>query len=152
MNKNLYKTILLVFSLAAIIFLITVSCKTVPTETIGSETTATETTTAVTTSETTSAETTSTETTAQESTTETTSSETTSTTTTTTTNQDANLTQQQAIDIALTVAAGTVERVETEVEHGKLIWKVRIVSGGTRTDIRIDDATGKVVEVKTSDD
>jgi len=133
---------------------VTTSCVIVnpPAESSAVQTTANETTSTTTVQEANSSDTTSKEITTQETSNESTSSTTTSTTTTSTTNQNSNLTQQEAIDIALTVAQGTVERVETEIEHGKLIWKVRIVSDGTRTDVRIDDATGKIVAVETKND
>jgi uncharacterized membrane protein YkoI len=62
-----------------------------------------------------------------------------------------NLTQEEAINIAMDVAEGDVDRIETEIEEGKLVWKIRIVSNGTRTDIRIEDATGKVIKTDTND-
>jgi uncharacterized membrane protein YkoI len=131
-----------------------VSCKTASVDTKETVTTATEAnppeTTGTTPVVTTASETTSTITTASETTSEITSTETTSTTTTTSTNQDTNLTQQEAIDIAMTVAKGTVDRVETGIEEGIFVWKVRIISDGVRTDIRIEDATGKVISVKTN--
>jgi len=63
-----------------------------------------------------------------------------------------NLTQEEAINIALGVAKGDVDRIETEIEDGKLLWKIRIISDGTRTDVRIEDATGKVIRVDTDED
>ena len=152
MKKTLI--IITIIFIIASISLVSFACRQVPvkesaaaTEEIKeTETTASETTSAVTTS----SDTTSTEANVSESTAETASSETTSTTSAS--SQDANLTEQEAIDIAMTVADGTVERVETEIEDGRLIWKVRIVSGGTRTDIRIDDLTGEVVRVEIKDD
>ena len=152
MKKTLI--IITIIFIIASITLISFACKQVPvkesaaaTEEKGeAETTGSEITSAVTTS----SDTTSKETTVSESTAETTSSETTSITSTS--GQDANLTQQEAIEIAMTVADGTVERVETEIEDGRLVRKVRIESGGTRTDIRIDDLTGEVVRVDSKDD
>jgi uncharacterized membrane protein YkoI len=146
--------IITIISIIASISLISLACRQVPAKesasaTVGkkeNETTVSETTSAVTTS----SDTTSTEATVSESTAETASSETTSTTSAS--GLDANLTQQEVIDIAMNVADGTVERVETEIEDGRLVWKVRIISGGTRTDVRIDDLTGEVVRVDTKDD
>ncbi|HJX01591.1 MAG TPA: PepSY domain-containing protein, partial [Candidatus Humimicrobiaceae bacterium] len=60
-----------------------------------------------------------------------------------------NLTQEEAVNIAMTVASGTVDEIETEVEHGELIWKIRIVSGESRTVVRIKDSTGEIVRVET---
>ncbi len=65
---------------------------------------------------------------------------------------DTNLTQEEAINIAMSVAKGDVDRIETEIEDGKLVWKIRIISDGTRTDVRIEDATGKVIRVDKDDD
>ena len=63
-----------------------------------------------------------------------------------------NLTQEEAINIAMGVAKGDVDRIETEIEDGRLIWKIRIISDGTRTDVRIEDTTGKVIRVDTDDE
>lgn len=152
MRKNLFKTALTVFTIISFTVLITTSCIIInpPQETKALETVTTGTASSTNESETTSTGAVSTETNAQDSTTATTSADTTSATTTTI--RDTKLTQQEAIDIAFTVAQGSVERIETEIEHGKLVWKVRILSGDTRTDVRIDDATGDIVEIKTSDD
>ena len=65
---------------------------------------------------------------------------------------DTNLTRQEAIDIAMGVAQGDIDRIETEIEDGRLVWKIRIISNGIRTDIRIDDSTGEVVRVETKED
>jgi uncharacterized membrane protein YkoI len=146
--------IITIISIIASVSLVSLACKQVPvkdsTTAIGAtaeaETMASETISAVTAS----SDTSSTETTVSESTAETVPSYTTSTTATS--GQDSNLTQQEAIDIAMTAADGTVERVETEMEDGRLVWKVRIVSGETRTDIRIDDLTGEVIRAETKDD
>jgi len=65
---------------------------------------------------------------------------------------DTNLTQEEAINIAMGVSQGDVDRIETEIEDGRLIWKIRIISNGSRTDIRIDDLTGEVIRVETKED
>jgi len=78
--------------------------------------------------------------------------ETTTETEDTTSSTNTNLTQEEAIKIAMSVAKGDVDRIETEIEDGKLVWKIRIISDGTRTDIRIEDATGKVIRVDTDED
>jgi uncharacterized membrane protein YkoI len=49
----------------------------------------------------------------------------------------------------MTVAQGTVDRVETGIEDGIFVWKIRIISDGVRTDVRIEDATGKIIRVET---
>ena len=60
------------------------------------------------------------------------------------------LTREEAINIALAEVSGTVDRVETEIDNGRLVWKIRIVSGNTRSDIRIDDLTGQVTRIDTN--
>ena len=69
-----------------------------------------------------------------------------------TSSTETNLTREEAIDIAMDIATGDVDRIETEIEDGKLIWKIRIISNGTRTDVRIEDATGNVIRVDIDDD
>ena len=61
----------------------------------------------------------------------------------------------QAIQIALaSTGGGTVTEVEAEIEHGRPEWKVRVVVGGRRIDVRVDVATGTVTrfEDRATDD
>lgn len=58
----------------------------------------------------------------------------------------------EAIEIAKGLAPGTVDRVEQEIEDGKIVWKVRIFqSNGARADIRIDAETGNVTRRRLRD-
>lgn len=58
----------------------------------------------------------------------------------------------EAIEIAKRLAPGAVDRVEQEVEDGKIVWKIRIFqSNGTRADIRIDAETGNVTRGRFRD-
>jgi uncharacterized membrane protein YkoI len=43
------------------------------------------------------------------------------------------------------VGGGEVTKIESEVEHGRLQWKVDVTGGGVAHDVRIDAATGDVV-------
>ena len=137
MKKNILQLLSFVFLMSLFIVFITVSCKKVTIETKETESITSETNSAETSGSTSTVTTTS----------DTTSTET--TTSTTSTSQDTNLTQEEAVNIAMTVANGTVDRIETEIEDGKLVWKIRIISDGVRTDVRIDDATGKIIRVET---
>ena len=149
MKRDLFKIMTVVILLAFLMVFVAISCKEKTSETTqaaaSQENFAETSSTAATISDTAAASSSSTETTVPGST-----SESSSTQTTATTNgQVAKLTQQQAIEIAMTVASGTVDRVETEIEHGKLVWKVRLTINGTRTDVRIDDETGKIIRIDT---
>ena len=149
MKRDLFKIMTLVILLAFLMVFVVISCKGKTTETTQecSQGSIAETSSgAATVSDTTAASSSSAETTVPGSTSE---SSSTQTTATTSNGQEAKLTQQQAIEIALTAASGTVDRVETEIEHGKLVWKVRLISNGTRTDVRIDDETGKIIRIDT---
>ncbi|KAA0941099.1 PepSY domain-containing protein [Streptomyces apricus] len=42
------------------------------------------------------------------------------------------------------VGGGTVTKVESETEHGRAVWSVRIVKDGARYDVDVDRATGEV--------
>lgn len=150
MKRDLFKIMTLVILLAFLMVFVVISCKGKTTETtqaaVSQGSIAETSSGASTVSDTTAASSSSSETTVSGSTSESSSTQSTSTTTNA---QEAKLTQQQAIEIAMTVASGTVDRVETEIEHGKLVWKVRITSNGTRTDVRIDDETGKIIRIDT---
>ncbi|GIJ65458.1 PepSY domain-containing protein [Virgisporangium ochraceum] len=42
------------------------------------------------------------------------------------------------------VGGGTVTSVESEFEHGRAVWKVRIVKDGVRYDVHVDKETGAI--------
>lgn len=66
--------------------------------------------------------------------------------------ESATTTRQQAIDKALERFAGTVGRVEQDVEEGVSVWKIRIVNAeGVRADIEVSVETGAIVRFKTED-
>jgi uncharacterized membrane protein YkoI len=46
------------------------------------------------------------------------------------------------------VGGGTVTRIESEFEHGRAVWKVRIVKNGVRYDVHVDKATGAITRSK----
>jgi uncharacterized membrane protein YkoI len=59
----------------------------------------------------------------------------------------------QAIEIALKAVPGaTAYKAEPQMEKGKLIWEVEVMSGDQFKDVEIDPATGKVLEVENDDD
>jgi hypothetical protein len=54
-----------------------------------------------------------------------------------------------AVDIALNATGGgTVTEVESEFEHGRAVWKVRIVKDGVRYDVYVDAATGEIIRFR----
>jgi hypothetical protein len=54
--------------------------------------------------------------------------------------------RDRAIQIALgRTGGGTVVKVESEQEHGRSVWSVRIVKNGVQLRVDVDAATGKVV-------
>jgi uncharacterized membrane protein YgcG len=50
------------------------------------------------------------------------------------------------------VGGGTVTRVESEVEHGRAVWKVRIVKNGVRYDVHVDKVTGAITRSESKGD
>lgn len=60
------------------------------------------------------------------------------------------VTQDQAVAIALTRFPGySVRELESEIEHGALVWKVKLeASGDRRAEVRIDAATGAIVRIR----
>lgn len=59
------------------------------------------------------------------------------------------LTEDQAVAIALGQSSGaSVREIEPETEHGEPVWKVELVSGGSKIEYRIDAATGAIVRVE----
>jgi uncharacterized membrane protein YkoI len=54
--------------------------------------------------------------------------------------------QQRAVEIALAhTGGGQVIKVETELEHGRRLWSVRIAKNGTGIRVDVDSATGQIV-------
>src|SRR6266850_5794891 len=61
----------------------------------------------------------------------------------------AKITKEQAQEIALKRAPGTVESGELEREHGKLIYSFDIRNAkGTITEVQVSAVTGKVVRIE----
>ncbi|WP_075617357.1 PepSY domain-containing protein [Paenisporosarcina indica] len=58
----------------------------------------------------------------------------------------------EAIEIALKQANGTVEEVEIEKEHSKLYYKIEIVDGGKEVDVLVDTDSGNVSIEQDDDD
>ncbi len=47
------------------------------------------------------------------------------------------------------VGGGTVTKVESEFEHGRAVWKVRIVKDGVRYDLHVDKETGAITRFES---
>jgi uncharacterized membrane protein YkoI len=63
--------------------------------------------------------------------------------------KQAKITKEQAQEIALKRAPGTVESGELEREHGKLVYSFDIRNaGGTIDEVQVSAITGKVVRVE----
>lgn len=63
--------------------------------------------------------------------------------------REAKITKEQAQEVALKRAPGTVESSELEREHGKLVYSFDIRnSKGTITEVQVSAITGKVVRVE----
>jgi|GEM_PF-2913790 len=63
---------------------------------------------------------------------------------------DSAISQDQAIVIAQARFAGTVGRVEQEMEDGILVWNIRITNtDGVRADISVNAGTGEIVRFKS---
>ena len=63
--------------------------------------------------------------------------------------REAKITKEQAQEIALKRAPGTVEGGELEREHGKLVYSFDIRnSKGTITEVQVSAITGKIVRVE----
>jgi len=61
----------------------------------------------------------------------------------------AKITKEQAQEIALKRAPGTVESAELEKEHGKLVYSFDIRnSKGTIDEVRVSAISGKIVRVE----
>ncbi|MEV0898247.1 PepSY domain-containing protein [Actinoplanes sp. NPDC049802] len=64
-----------------------------------------------------------------------------------------DVTADEARAIALrAVPGGTVESVEQETEHGRLVWEVDVLAGGVEHDLDVDATTGEVTRHETDDD
>ena len=63
--------------------------------------------------------------------------------------REAKITKEQAQDVALKRAPGSVESAELEREHGKLVFSFDIRnSKGTITEVQVSAITGKIVRVE----
>jgi peptidase YpeB-like protein len=63
--------------------------------------------------------------------------------------REAKITKEQAQEIALKRAPGTVESAELEREHGKLVYSFDIRnSKGTIDEVQVSAITGKIVRVE----
>jgi uncharacterized membrane protein YkoI len=59
----------------------------------------------------------------------------------------AAITESRAGEIALAAAGGgTVTTIERETEHGRAVYRIRVVHGATRHDLKVDQVTGAVVD------
>ena len=59
----------------------------------------------------------------------------------------------QAELIALSqVPGGRVESIESEQEHGRTVWSVRVIAKGVEHDIQIDRRTGTILRDRTGRD
>ena len=66
---------------------------------------------------------------------------------------DAALTIDQAMSIALKEVPGKVTEVEIEKEDGKLIWEVSVLDDQNQTfELEIDANSGEVLEKELDDD
>jgi uncharacterized membrane protein YkoI len=50
------------------------------------------------------------------------------------------------------VGGGTVTKVESEVEHGRAVWNVRIVRNGARYDLHVDRNSGEITRSRSGSD
>jgi uncharacterized membrane protein YkoI len=63
--------------------------------------------------------------------------------------KQAKITKEQAQEVALKRAPGTVESAELEREHGKLVYSFDIRnSRGTITEVQVSAITGRIVRVE----
>ena len=63
------------------------------------------------------------------------------------------LSRDEAAAIALAhVGAGRITKIEQEVEHGRLEWKVEIVDRTGEHDVRVDATIGAITRVAAGDD
>ena len=63
------------------------------------------------------------------------------------------LSRDEAAAIALAhVGSGRVTKIEQEVEHGRMEWKVEIVDRTREHDVRVDAMTGAITRVDAGDD
>lgn len=58
------------------------------------------------------------------------------------------ISQEQAMDIALTKAAGTVTEVELDDDNNELVYEIEIRNGKMEYDFKIDAVSGAIVEYK----
>ncbi|MBO3743412.1 PepSY domain-containing protein [Actinoplanes flavus] len=63
------------------------------------------------------------------------------------------VTADEARAIALrAVPGGTVESVERDTEHGRLVWDVDVIEGGVEHDLDVDATTGEITSHQIDDD
>lgn len=66
--------------------------------------------------------------------------------------KQAKITLEQAREIALKRASGTIEDSELEKEHGKLVYSFDIRNAaGTITEVQVDAKTGEIAAVEKED-
>jgi hypothetical protein len=65
----------------------------------------------------------------------------------------AELSADEAAAIAVAhVGGGRVTQVESELEHGRREWKVRVANGAQEHDVRVDALSGAITRTDRSDD
>jgi hypothetical protein len=63
------------------------------------------------------------------------------------------ISQARAVEIALRAAGGgRVTKVERETEHGRPVFGIEVISGGTEHDLDIDRADGTILRHRARDD
>jgi len=62
------------------------------------------------------------------------------------------ITKEKAKEIAISEVNGTVVKIEQELEHGRMEFKVELNTSTGEAEVRIDAETGKVVRVERDDD
>lgn len=63
------------------------------------------------------------------------------------------ISEEQAVEIALTEVAGEIQEVELEKEDGKMIYEIEILNAdGQEFEIEIAADTGEVLEVEADED
>lgn len=65
---------------------------------------------------------------------------------------EATLTEEQIINIALKLIGGKFVNLEIERENGKLIYEVKIEANGDTAEVEVDAKTGEVLEIEWGDD
>ncbi|MCU7723103.1 PepSY domain-containing protein [Actinoplanes sp. KI2] len=69
------------------------------------------------------------------------------------TRAELSVSRDEAAAIAVRAAGGgTVESVEREAEHGRVVWDVDVLAAGVEHDIDVDAASGTVLRHRIGDD